>query len=269
MTSRRDSRRATVVGLLLGIAALAWLTTKDRMAGMDAGPGTDPGTLGFYVSIWTLMMAAMMLPSVAPMVATYAVVAGRKRSAPGRPEGSSGATAAFVAGYLLAWTAFGLLAYCLYEGLRSLDLDAFGWENAGPYLAAAVVALAALYQLTPLKDACLSRCRNPIGFVVGSWREGRGGALVMGMHHGGWCIGCCWALMAALFAVGVMSLFWMAFVAVLVAAEKLLPGGRTASLAVAAALVALAVGIALDPADVPGLTVPGPAAHSAMMGGAR
>ena len=249
-----------MVGLLLAVAALAWLATDGRMAGMDAGPGTDLGALGFYVSVWVVMMAAMMFPSIAPMVSMYAIVDRGKRG-----EAGHGATAAFVAGYLLVWTAFGLLAYGLFELGRSLDLEALSWDRAGPYVAGAVIAVGALYQLTPLKNACLSRCRNPLGFVISSWRDGRLGAVVMGIHHGGWCVGCCWALMAALFAVGVMSVAWMVFVALLVAAEKLLPWQRAVNSAIAAILLLLAVGVAWAPQDVPGLTLPdSPKAESAM-----
>ena len=256
-------RQIAVLVPLLAVAAIAWLAIDDLMAGMDAGPGTDPGGLGFYVSAWVAMMAAMMFPSIAPMISTYAIVDRGRRATKGTDSGL-GDTAAFVGGYLLTWTAFGLFAYGLFELVRSLDIEAFGWDRGGPYLAGAVVAIAALYQLTPLKDACLSRCRNPVGFVISSWRDGRLGALVMGIHHGGWCVGCCWALMAALFAVGVMSIAWMVFIALLVAAEKLLPWERAVNSAIATILLVLAIGVAWDPQDVPGLTLPdSPEADSA------
>ena len=263
---RTDPRQLALVGLLLAVAAIAWLATDGRMEGMDAGPGTDPGAVGFYVSVWVVMMAAMMFPSIAPMVSMYAFVDRGKREAEGR-DPPRGAIAAFVGGYLLTWTAFGLLAYGLFELARSLDVEALSWDRDGPYVAGAVIGLAALYQLTPLKDACLSRCRNPLGFVLTSWRDGRLGAVAMGIHHGGWCVGCCWALMAALFAVGVMSVPWMAFIALLIAAEKLLPWQRAVNGAIAAILLVLAIGVAWDPQDVPGLTLPdSPPAESAMEG---
>ena len=246
-----DAVQASVLALVLAFAVAAWLVADARMVGMDAGPGTDPGTLGFYVSTWVAMMAAMMLPSAAPTVSVYAMVGRRRRTA-----GAGASVAAFVGGYLLTWLAFGLAAYAFFEIVRSLDLDALDWDRGGPWVAGAVVALAAGYQLTPLKDACLRHCRNPLGFVMGSWREGRSGALAMGIHHGAWCVGCCWALMAALFAVGVMSVAWMAFFAFLVAAEKLIPWGRVLNLAIVVILLALAIGVALSPGDVPGLTLP-------------
>jgi predicted metal-binding membrane protein len=261
---RPDPGQVAVVGLLLAVSAVAWLTTGHRMAGMDAGPGTDPGALGFYVSVWVVMMAAMMFPSIAPMVSMYAVV-DRSRHVKACNDAGRGATSAFVGGYLLTWTAFGLLAYGLYELARSLDVEALAWDRDGPYAAGAVIAVAALYQLTPLKNACLSRCRNPLGFVISSWRDGRFGAVVMGIHHGGWCVGCCWALMAALFALGVMSVAWMVFIALLVAAEKLLPWERAVSGAIAASLLVLAIGVVWDPHNVPGLTLPdSPGAESGM-----
>jgi predicted metal-binding membrane protein len=242
--------------ILFGLAAVAvvgWLLTDERMAGMDGGPGTDLGSLGFYVSVWIVMMAAMMLPSAAPMVAVHSAVGRRARDL-GRPT-TRGATVAFVGGYLLVWTVFGLLAYALFELIRSLDVDALSWSRAGRYVAAGVIAVAATYQLTPLKDVCLAKCRSPLAFVAGSWRGGWTGATRMGIEHGAWCVGCCWALMATLFALGVMSLTWTIAIAALVAVEKLLPWKR-ANVGVALVLIALALGVALAPQHVPGLTVP-------------
>jgi len=125
-----------------------------------------------------------------------------------------------------------------------------------------VLVLAAVYELTPLKDVCLGKCRSPLGFLMGSWRDGRLGALKLGARHAGWCLGCCWALMAALFALGVMSIAWMAFVAALIALEKTLPWKRVVTWGTAAILILLAVGVLAAPDSVPGLVVPG--SHSAM-----
>lgn len=122
-----------------------------------------------------------------------------------------------------------------------------------------MIVVAALYQLTPAKDACLTRCRGPLQFLTEEWRDGRFGAVRMGLLHGAWCVGCCWALMAALFAVGVMSVGWMIFVSVIIAAEKLLPARRATSAVAAVLLLALGLGVALWPAQVPGLTIPGSA----------
>ena len=262
---RIDRRQLALVGLLLVLAAVGWLVTDNRMAGMDAGPGTDLGSLGFYVSAWVVMMAAMMFPSAAPMVVAYAHVQGRLREL-GKPGAGRGTMPVFVAGYLLSWTAFGLLAYGLLEGIRSLDIDVFSWSRGGPYLAGGVIVAAAIYQLTPLKDVCLSHCRGPLTFILGHFHYGYSGALRMGVEHGGWCVGCCWALMAALFAVGVMSVPWMIFVAALIAVEKMLPWKAIANRGVAIVLVVLGVSVAFWPERVPALTLPDSSqAHDAMM----
>jgi predicted metal-binding membrane protein len=133
-----------------------------------------------------------------------------------------------------------------------------------------VLTAAALYEFTPLKEACLGRCRSPLGFLVGSWRDGSRGAFRMGLNHGGWCLGCCWLLMVALFALGAMSLIWMIVITVLIGVEKLVASRALGTAAVAAVLAVLAVGVAASPGDVPGLTIPGsPSAMRAMhsMGG--
>lgn len=246
--------RLALVALLVGLAVAAWLWTADRMTGMDAGPGTGLGALGWFLGVWVVMMAAMMLPSVAPTVALYSSMT--RRRGPARPL-------LFTGGYLLVWGAAGLAAY----GLFALGHDALGpelaWDAGGRLLAGGVLLLAALYELTPLKDACLSRCRSPLGFLVGSWRDGARGALEMGARHGAWCLGCCWALMAALFALGVMSLAWMALVAALIALEKTLPWRRAATWTVTALLLLLAGLVLVAPHSLPGLTVPDGGGHGA------
>jgi predicted metal-binding membrane protein len=246
------------VGLVLGLfvlAALSWAVTDDRMAGMDAGPGTDLGGLGWFLGVWVLMMSAMMFPSIVPMVVMYARVQdGRRRRGEGAP---AGATAVFIAGYLIVWSAAGLLGYAIVELVRDLDPAFLAWDEAGPYVAGAVIVGAAIYQLTPLKDVCLRHCRSPLAFILNHWHDGWGGALRMGIEHGGYCVGCCWALMAALFALGVMSLGWMALIAALIAAEKLLPWQAVANRGIAVILLVLGVAVAFVPEDVPGLTLPG------------
>ncbi len=252
-----------LLGLLLAAAGIAWVLTRERVLGMDAGPGTDPGSVGFYVVSWIVMMAAMMFPSIAPMVLTFAFIQ-RRRIERGALERIVSRWT-FIAGYLLAWTAFGLAAYVLFVGVRSLSIPAFSWHRGGPYLAGAVLVAAAAYQLTPAKDACLRRCRGTLDFLMTQWREGPWGALRMGSVHGAWCIGCCWGLMASLFALGLMSLTWMIVVAGLIAVEKVLPSKAFANHLVASVLVVLGLSVALAPSDVPALTLPGsPAAVRAM-----
>lgn len=246
--------RFGLLGLLLGLALVGWAVVDERMQGMDAGPGSDLGTLGFYLTTWVVMMSAMMFPSIAPMVLMYArMEAGRRERGKSAP---AGATAVFVGGYLIAWAAAGLLGYAIFDLSRSLSIDAFSWDRGGPYLAGGVLIAAAAYQLTPLKDVCLRKCRNPLIFLLSAWRPGRLGAMRMGLEHGSWCVGCCWALMAALFALGVMSIGWMAFVAALIAIEKLLPWRALANRGVALLLVALGIAVAFAPGRVPGLTLP-------------
>src|SRR5215208_6142976 len=155
-------RIGLIFGLLL-LAAVAWVLTDDRMAGMDAGPGTDPGALGFYVGAWVVMMAAMMFPSIAPMVIAYARIQGRRREQ-GKTRSGPLAVGLFVAGYLVSWTIFGLAAYWLIQLGRSLSIDALGWDSAGPYVAGGVIFAAAVYQLTAAKDVCLRKCRTPLHF---------------------------------------------------------------------------------------------------------
>jgi predicted metal-binding membrane protein len=252
-----------LIGLLVVLAAIGWTITDDRMQGMDAGPGTDLGGLGWFLGVWVVMMAAMMFPSIAPMVVMYARVQEGKRER--GDEAPIGATTVFVCGYLVSWAAAGLIGFLILEGIGSLDIGFLAWDEAGQYVAAGVLAMAAVYQFTPLKDVCLRHCRSPFMFILNSWRPGRSGALRMGIEHGAWCVGCCWALMAALFALGVMSIGWMALIAAFIAAEKLLPWKRVANLGVAAVLGVLAIAIAVSPSDVPGLTVPGsPEAAQAM-----
>ena len=243
---RSGPRELRLGAVLVAAAAGAWALTAARMGGMDGGPGADLGGLGWFAVSWAVMMAAMMLPALAPMVVAYERRAGRADS-----------VATFAAGYFAAWLPVGLLAYALIEGVHSFGLGFLAWDEAGRYVAAAVIVGAGLHQLSPLKGACLRACRERVAFIAERWRPGRIGALRMGLEHGGWCVGCSWPLMAALFALGAMSLTWMLVIGALIAAEKLLPWRRAATAGVAALLVALAIGVAAAPASVPALTVPG------------
>jgi predicted metal-binding membrane protein len=245
-----------VVLLLLGVTAAAWFSAVDRMAGMDAGPGTDLGALGWFAGVWVVMMAAMMFPSLAPTATMYARMT--------RTRGLS-RPLLFAAGYLLVWGAAGLLAYGLFRLGRSVLGGDLAWHNAGRYFAGGVLVLAAIYELTPLKEVCLGKCRSSLGFLMGAWREGHYGALEMGAKHAAWCVGCCWALMAGLFALGVMSLTWMGLVAALIALEKVLPWRRVATWGTAGVLLVLGIALMAVPRGVPALVVPGtPGAMHAM-----
>jgi predicted metal-binding membrane protein len=163
----------------------------------------------------------------------------------------------FVLGYLLTWAAAGVLAFAISDVGRRVLGRSIGWQHGGRWLAGGILAAAAAYELTPLKDICLTKCRSPFGFLMGSWRDGLRGGLVMGARHGTWCVACCWGLMASLFALGVMSIVWMAFVGALIAAEKTLPWRRAVTIGTASILVVLAVMLVLSPDAIPGLTIPG------------
>ena len=240
--------RLGLVALLLVLAGLGWWWTINQMRGMDRGPWTGLGTFGWFVGVWVVMMAAMMFPSVAPTVALYSQMT-RKRS-PLSPL-------LFAAGYLATWAGVGVLAFAAALAVKGITGDVLAWDQAGRWIAGATLIAAAMYQVTPLKNVCLSKCRSPLGFLLGAWRDGPVGALGMGAKHGAWCVGCCWALMASLFALGGMSITWMAVVAALIAIEKTVPSRPVATYGVAAALLGLGVLLLAAPEAVPLLTIPG------------
>lgn len=240
--------RLGLVAVLFALAGVGWWWTARQMRGMDQGPWTGLGTLGWFLVVWVVMMAAMMLPSVAPTVALYSRMA--RRRSPLSPL-------LFVAGYLITWAAAGLAVFAVATLVDRLAGDVLAWDRAGRWVAGATLVAAAVYELTPLKDVCLGRCRSPLGFLLSGWREGPWGGLRMGARNGAWCVGCCWALMASLFALGIMSLVWMAVVAALIAVEKTLPWRRVATYGTAALLLLLGVLLVAAPGAIPGLTVPG------------
>jgi predicted metal-binding membrane protein len=222
---------------------------------MDDGPGSDLGGLGWYLGVWVTMMAAMMLPSVAPMVLFFAHVS-REREKRGSGHVP---TWKFVAGYFAVWTAYGLAAYAVYRLVAKVDSGFLAWRHAGPYVAGGAIAAAGLYELTPLKRVCLRHCRSPLHFLLTGWRTGSVGALRMGGEHGAYCVGCCWGLMVILFALGVMSLVWMAVVAAVIFVQKVFPRADRLSVPFAVAFVAFGIWVAAAPDSVPGLTRPGSA----------
>ena len=172
--------RLGLVAVLFVLAAVGWWWTVDQMRGMDDGPWTALGTFGWFLGVWVVMMAAMMFPSVSPTVALYARMT---REQPGaRPL-------LFALGYLATWAAAGAVAFALaYAGGRVAG-DVLSWERAGRWVAGATLLVAAVYELTPLKDACLGKCRSPLGLLLGSWRDGLSGAFRMGTKNGAWCVG--------------------------------------------------------------------------------
>ena len=239
--------RLGLVALLFGLAVLGWWWLDGEMAGMEGGSWASLGTLGWFTGVWLVMMAAMMLPSIAPTAALYSELT--KERSPRSPL-------LFTAGYLLTWTAVGLLVFGVAAAAGAGFGDVLAWDRAGRWAAGATLLVAAAYELTPLKDVCLGKCRSPLGMLLASWREGWFGALQMGARNGAWCVGCCWALMASLFALGIMSIAWMAVVAGLIAAEKLLPWRRVATYATAAFLLGIGLLVLSAPDAVPWLPIP-------------
>jgi predicted metal-binding membrane protein len=236
--------RAGLVAALVSVAAVGWVVTATEMSGMDDGPWTSLGAPGWFLGVWL----AMMLPSVWPTVALFSRMSKARSALP---------PLLFTAGYLAAWAAFGAVAVAVAAGGSHFAGGVLAWDRAGRWAAGATLVVAAVYELTPLKDVCLGKCRSPFHFLFDSWRHGSRGALELGAKHGGWCVGCCWALMASLFALGVMSLVWGAVIAVVIAAQKMLAQRRVASYGTVALLSLLAVLVLAAPGILPALTVPG------------
>lgn len=221
---------------LLGLAALAWLDLL-RRAGVfsPASMGHEmampqmtswgPVDAAVTAAMWAVMMAAMMLPSAAPMLLLFSTV-NRKRGTQGTPGVRTGI---FLLGYLLVWGSFSLLATGAQWGLHSLMLLDHGLEIVNPFASGLILMAAGAYQFTPLKEACLIQCQSPFGFLLTHWREGAGGTLRMGLSHGAYCLGCCWVLMALLFVGGVMNLTWIALIAGFVLLERVMARGMLVS----------------------------------------
>ena len=226
---KRD--RIIVISGIAVVSMLAWMYMvylaydMDMMGSeMTMMPMMRLWSVGDFVLMyvmWAVMMVAMMVPSAAPMVLIFAAVYRKRRE----QSGAFVPTGVFLAGYLVVWSAFSLAAVLSQYGLQRAALVSPMMETTAPWLGAALLAAAGAFQFMPLKEACLAKCRTPIGFIMTEWREGSRGAFVMGLRHGAYCTGCCWALMALLFVGGVMNLLWVAFLAVFVLVEKVLPAG--------------------------------------------
>lgn len=233
------SDRAIVTLGLLGVAGLGWLYVVRlgrEMADMAmAMPHMIPwGPTDFLLTflMWAVMMVAMMVPSASPMILTFATI-NRKRLADETPLIRTGL---FVAGYLVVWAGYSLLAALGQWALHAAALISPALAVT-PWVGGLLLVAAGLYQFTPLKDVCLSRCQSPFGFILTEWREGAAGALVMGLRHGAFCVGCCWVLMGLLLVAGVMNLLWVAAIAAFVLLEKVIPAGRVVSRLAGALLI--------------------------------
>jgi predicted metal-binding membrane protein len=191
-----------------------------KMSGPDTQPWSTATLLPLFL-MWAEMMVAMMIPSAAPMILTFAMVQ-RKRREQERPFVPTGI---FLVGYLLVWTGFSAVAAIGQWILHAEALLSPMMVSTSPILGGALLIIAGVFQWTPLKDACITHCRSPLNFLMADWREGRMGALLMGLKHGAYCTGCCWFLMALLFVAGVMNLWWIAVIALFVLVEKIAPRG--------------------------------------------
>jgi len=234
--------RNVILAVLLALAAAAWAvliwqsqTMDDEDMGLTMGMGAP-----LFIAIWAAMMVAIMFPTAAPMVLTFARVQANRR-AQARPFVP---TWLFTGSYIVLWSATGVLAYLAAAFGDSLAEDSMWLMNNAGRIGGAVIALAGVYQLSPLKSTCLGKCRSPMAFILGSWRDGSAGALRMGLEHAVYCLGCCWLLFAILFPLGMMNIAAMAAITALIFAEKSLPaGGRIAKAAAAALIVYGAIAV--------------------------
>ncbi len=245
-----QSDRLVIVGAVAAVTLLAWFDlvrmasmmpsaadaatrlSMPEMAGMPDPRVWNGRALFALFAMWDVMMIGMMLPSAAPLIL---LVAGIYRRRGGR--GARGLTATFTLGYLLAWTMFSAVAAGLQVGLHRAALMSPAMVSQSAWLGGGILVAAGVYQWLPVKNACLSHCRSPLHFLGAEWREGARGALIMGARHGSFCVGCCWALMALLFAVGVMNLAWVAALTIFVLVEKATRAGQAVGRAAGAGLV--------------------------------
>jgi predicted metal-binding membrane protein len=241
--------RNLILAVLVVLAAAGWVMViwQAAMARHPTAGLTMGLSAPLFLATWIAMMVAMMFPTAAPMILTFARV-----SAGQRERGQVFVpTWVFVSAYLLVWTLFGAAAYGLAVGIQSLA-SAAPWlgEHAGR-IGGVLLILAGLYQLSPLKRACLARCRTPLAWVLHAWHDGYGGAFRMGVEHGAYCLGCCWLLFVLLFPLGVMNVAAMAVITVLIFAEKSLPGGARIGQVAGLALIAYGAAVVLVPELLP------------------
>lgn len=231
-----------VLAGLVGITILSWaylIYLAWRMGQMNMDMAMPQMQVWGVVDLlllfvmWVVMMVAMMVPSATPLVLLFAAV-NRKRQERADPVVPTGI---FLLGYLLAWTGYSVLATLAQWGLHAAALLSPSMASSSPVLGGSLLIVAGVFQWTPLKQACLRHCRSPLGFLTSAWREGTKGALMMGLSHGGYCLGCCWILMALLFVAGVMNLLWVAAITAFVLLEKVLPRGARVGLVAGGALV--------------------------------
>ncbi len=244
--------RYLILTVLLLLAACAWVLLiwqSGVMSMMDThGMGLTMGMNALlFIVIWIIMMMAMMFPASAPMILAFSKIYASKRQ-----QGHAFVpTWVFVCAYLLVWSICGVVAYVLAWGIEQLALQSMWLMTNAGRLGGAVVVIAGLYQLSPLKDVCLKKCRTPLQFILTSWHDGYGGAFRMGVTHGAYCLGCCWLLFVLLFPLGLMNIAVMALMSALIFAEKVLPLGWQISKIAGAALVLYGVLVIFLPTALP------------------
>jgi predicted metal-binding membrane protein len=241
--------RYLILGVLLVLAALAWglLIWQVPMMNNQAMGLTMGMSAVLFIAIWAVMMVAMMFPAAAPMILMFGAVYAGKR----RQEQPYVPTWIFVSAYLLVWTLSGVLAYFLAIEVEKLAGQSMWLMENAPRIGGAILVIAGLYQLSPLKNVCLSKCRTPLQFLLTSWHDGYAGAFRMGIEHGVFCLGCCWLLFVILFPLGLMNLAVMALVTALIFAEKALPIGRQISRLAGIGLIVYGVLVMFLPAALP------------------
>ena len=248
--------RKLILGLLLSLAAASWALLIWQSATMNSqamGMGLTMGMSAvLFIAIWVVMMVAMMFPTAAPMILMYRSVYAGKR----QQERPFVPTWIFVSAYLFVWSLCGVVAYLLAVGIEQVAAQSMWLMENSARLGGVVLVVAGLYQLSPLKHACLSKCRTPLQFILSSWRDGYGGAFRMGLEHGAYCLGCCWLLFVILFPFGIMNVAVMALVTVLIYAEKSLPIGRQISQIAGVGLIAYGVLVVLVPGALPTIQAP-------------
>jgi predicted metal-binding membrane protein len=240
--------RAGILLVLLVLTAGCWwlVVAAPREAHHSATP-TMGLSAPLFLAVWVAMMIATMFPAVAPMVLMFARISASKRTA-GK---SFVPTWLFVTGYLIVWTALGVVAYVAALGAERLAAQVDPIAHQAARIGGALIVVAGAYQFSKLKDRCLTECRSPLAFVMQHWQDGRGGAVRMGIHHGLHCAGCCWALMAMLFPIGMMNIAALATVTALIYVEKVLPAGRAVGRAAGVVLIAFGLAVIAHPALLP------------------
>ena len=250
-SDRLRRQRNVILASLLTLAAISWVVVT-RQAGMTSGAGPTMGmTIPLFLAAWVAMMVAMMFPTAAPMIMMFATVSAGKRER-GQPFVP---TWIFVGSYLLVWIGFGALAYGVAVGADALSRQSMWVMDNAARLGGILLLAAGLYQISPLKNLCLTKCRSPLSFILTSWRDGHAGAVRMGLTHGAYCLGCCWLLFVILFPLGIMNIAAMVALTLLIFTEKSLPIGTLIGRLAGAALIGYGAVVIFVPQALPGMTM--------------